>query len=276
VVKEFGESLEVLGDATRLGQVFLNLLVNAAQAIPEGHAAQHEIRVTLRKDEQGSIRVAVSDTGSGIPPDVLPRIFEPFFTTKPVGVGTGLGLSICHTYVQGMGGELLVRSELGRGTTFEVVLPPAPAQPAKESSGVFPASGPAATRSRLLVIDDEPLLIAALARTLEPEHEVESFTSAHEALEQLRAGKRYELILCDLMMPEMTGMELHETLNREAPELAGRMVFLTGGAFTEAARTFLASTALPCLEKPFEPERLRARLRTLLSERGQPTSAPAA
>ncbi len=276
VVKEFGESLEVLGDETRLGQVFLNLLVNAAQAIPEGHADQHEIRVTLRKDERGHIVVAVSDTGTGIPPEVLPRIFEPFFTTKPVGVGTGLGLSICHSYVQNMGGEIHVRSELGRGTTFEVVLPPAPAQRAKEISGVFPAAGPSASRSRLLVIDDEPLLIAALSRTLAPEHELVSFTSARQALERLRTGERYALILCDLMMPEMTGMELHETLRREVPEMAERMVFLTGGAFTEAARTFLETTHLPCLEKPFEPERLRARLRALLAERGQPTSAPAA
>ncbi|MFL5344029.1 MAG: two-component regulator propeller domain-containing protein [Hyalangium sp.] len=276
VVKDFDEFLEVLGDETRLGQVFLNLLVNAAQAIPEGHADRHEIRVTLRQDERGHIRVAVSDTGSGIAPEVLPRIFEPFFTTKPVGVGTGLGLSICHSYVQNMGGEIHVRSELGRGTTFEVELPPAPAQPSKETSGVFPPTVPSESRSRLLVIDDEPLLIASLSRTLSPEYEVVSLTSARKALERLRAGERYALILCDLMMPEMTGMELYETLRPEVPEMAERMVFLTGGAFTEAARAFLNSTHLPWLEKPFEPERLRARLRTLLTERGQPRSAPAA
>jgi CheY-like chemotaxis protein len=115
-----------------------------------------------------------------------------------------------------------------------------------------------------MIIDNEPLMLTALARMLEPEHEVAAFASAREALERLRAGDRFALILCDLMMPEMTGMELHETLAREAPELAERMVFLTGGAFTEAARVFLDGTHRPWLEKPFEPGTLRARIRALL------------
>jgi signal transduction histidine kinase/ligand-binding sensor domain-containing protein/ActR/RegA family two-component response regulator len=268
VVKDYGAPPRVLGDETQLGQVFLNLLVNAAQAIPEGHADQHEIRITTRRDERGQAVVSVSDTGSGIPPEVLPRIFEPFFTTKPVGVGTGLGLSICHSHVQAMGGDIHVRSEHGRGTTFEVVLPPAPEfLPAEPPPDSPPASDSPSPKGRLMIIDDEPLLTTALTRMLAPEHEVVAFTRARQALERLRAGERFELILCDLMMPEMTGMELHETLAREAPELAGRMVFITGGAFTEAARAFLDTTPLPCLEKPFEPEALRARIRALLAER---------
>jgi CheY-like chemotaxis protein len=273
LVKDYGEPIEVLGDETRLGQVFLNLLVNAAQAIPEGHADRNEIHVTTRKDAEGNLRVTVRDTGTGIPPDVLPRIFEPFFTTKPVGVGTGLGLSICHSYVQNMGGDIHVHSELGKGTTFEVVLPPAPVDPSGEHSAISGITHLPESRGRLLIIDDEPLLITALSRTLSPEHEVVAFTNAREALERLRAGERYALILCDLMMPEMTGMELHATLAREAPGQAERMVFLTGGAFTEAARAFLENTQLPWLEKPFEPERLRKRLRTLLSD--PPPSMPA-
>jgi len=125
VVKDYGAVPPVLVDEKRLGQVFLNLLMNAAQAIPEGHPQANELRVTTRQDERGRAVVSVRDTGTGITPEVLPRIFEPFFTTKPVGVGTGLGLSICHTYVQAMGGEIRVQSELGHGATFEVVLPPA-------------------------------------------------------------------------------------------------------------------------------------------------------
>ncbi len=273
LVREFGEPLTVLGDETRLGQVFLNLLVNAAQAIPEGHADHNEIRVTTRRNTQGRIVVSVSDTGTGIPPEVLPRIFEPFFTTKPVGVGTGLGLSICHSYVQNMGGEIHVRSEPGKGTTFEVVLPMAESHGSGTYPAVSPMDGPPTAQARLMIVDDEPLLLASLSRTLAPEHKVEAFTDARLALERLRAGERYELILCDLMMPEMTGMELHATLARELPEQAGRMVFLTGGAFTEAARAFLGSTELPWMEKPFEPEALRTRLRTLLAERRQPSPA---
>ncbi|HZH17589.1 MAG TPA: two-component regulator propeller domain-containing protein [Archangium sp.] len=124
VVKEYGTPPTVLGDETRLGQVFLHLLVNAAQAIPEGGADQNEVRVTTRRDERGHAVIEVRDTGMGIPAEVLPRIFEPFFTTKPVGEGTGLGLSICHTHLKAMGGDIQVRSEPGRGTTFAVTLPP--------------------------------------------------------------------------------------------------------------------------------------------------------
>src|SRR5690606_24940533 len=130
----------------------------------------------------------------------------------------------------------------------------APAHASGVDSASSPMAGAPTSRARLLIIDDEPLLIAALSRTLAPEHEVVALTHAHHALERLRAGERYELILCDLMMPEMPGH-------------AERMVFLTGGAFTEAARTFLDTTRLPWLEKPFEPETLRTRLRALLAER---------
>ncbi len=266
VVKDYGPVPPVLADETRLGQVFLNLLVNAAQAIPAGRADANEIRITTRQDEQGRAVVSVRDTGTGIPPEVLSRIFEPFFTTKPVGVGTGLGLAICHTYVQAMGGELRVHSELGQGATFEVVLPPAPEDAPVEPPAPPPVTSAPRQGGRLMVIDDEPLVATALMRTLTPEHEVVTITSAREALERLRGGEHYELILCDLMMPEMTGMELHETLAREAPGVAERMVFLTGGAFTAAARAFLDTTHLPCLEKPFEPGLLRARIRALLAD----------
>jgi ligand-binding sensor domain-containing protein/signal transduction histidine kinase/CheY-like chemotaxis protein len=267
VVKDYTPGLKVLGDETRLGQVFLNLLTNAAQAIPEGRSQSNEIRITTRRDERGQAVVSVSDTGTGIAPDVLPRIFEPFFTTKPVGAGTGLGLSICHSYVQAMGGDILVLSEQGHGTTFEVVLPSVQEGAAVVHPLGSPRASAPAPRTRIMVIDDEPLLATALSRMLTPEHEVDAFASARQALERLHAGEHYELILCDLMMPEMTGMELHATLCREAPEQAERMVFLTGGAFTETGRAFLATTHLPWLEKPFEPGALRARVRALLEER---------
>jgi PAS domain S-box-containing protein len=122
LVKDFADVPPVLAKESRLGQVFLNLLVNAAQAIPEGAIDGNEIRVTVRS-EAGRVLVEVRDTGCGIPAETLPRIFDPLFTTKPVGVGTGLGLSISHSIVTGMGGEISVRSEVGKGTTFIVSLP---------------------------------------------------------------------------------------------------------------------------------------------------------
>lgn len=125
LVKDYGDAPPVEADDARLGQVFLNLLVNAAQALSDGGAGAHEIRVVTSTDAEGKAVVEVRDTGPGIAPEALERIFDPFFTTRPVGVGTGLGLSICHNIVTGMGGEITVASRPGHGTTFRVVLPAA-------------------------------------------------------------------------------------------------------------------------------------------------------
>jgi PAS domain S-box-containing protein len=239
----------VVAGEHQLGQVFLNLLVNAAQAIPEGHSQENAIRVSCRLAPDGRVMVEISDTGEGIPPERLARIFEPFFTTK-AGVGTGLGLSICHGIVTGLGGQIEVASEVGRGTRFRLLFPPAEAPPAPRLA----APAPAARRLRLLVIDDEASVGRALQRVLGASHEVVALTSAREALARVEAGERFDAVLCDLMMPEMSGIEFHRTLTRTAPALAARMVLMTGGAFTAAAREFLEETRIPCLEKPFEAE----------------------
>jgi signal transduction histidine kinase len=123
----YPDPLIVMANEGQLGQVFLNLLTNAAQAIPEGHVDAHEIRVGTTVD-QDKVIVEISDSGAGIPPDLIGRIFEPFFSTKPVGKGTGLGLSISHSIVTAFGGQIAVSSEAGRGTTFRVLLPAAGAQ----------------------------------------------------------------------------------------------------------------------------------------------------
>jgi signal transduction histidine kinase len=126
--KDYAEKLpQVLGSEGRLGQVFLNLVINAVHAMQPGPPSAHLLRVRTRR-EGGHVRISISDTGHGIPPEVLPRIFDPFFTTKPAGVGTGLGLSISHAIVQKMGGEMQVESRVGQGTTFSLLLP-AHAQP---------------------------------------------------------------------------------------------------------------------------------------------------
>lgn len=125
LVREYGEVPQVEADDGRLGQVFLHLLINAAQAVPAGSDGPREIRLATSTDAEGRAVIAVSDSGPGIPADLLDRVFDPFFTTKPVGTGSGLGLSICHNLVTGMGGELTVTSEEGRGTTVRVALPPA-------------------------------------------------------------------------------------------------------------------------------------------------------
>ncbi|MCM2334122.1 MAG: PAS domain S-box protein [Anaeromyxobacteraceae bacterium] len=252
---ELGPTPPVLGDPARLGQVFLNLLVNAGQAIGEGHPEANEIVVRTAIEPDGRVRVEVSDTGPGIPPDVLPRIFAPFFTTKPAGQGTGLGLAICQQAVEGMGGVIEARSRPGEGATFTLLLPPAPValRPAAAQAAAQ-APGP---RARVLVVDDEPYVGKTMRRILGASHDVEVVASAQAALERLAQPPAPDVILCDLMMPGMTGMELHAALLARDPAAASRMVFVTGGAIHESSRLFIASVANPVLEKPFATDLLR-------------------
>ncbi|WP_257453971.1 ATP-binding response regulator [Archangium lipolyticum] len=261
LVKEYGDVPPVLGNDSRLGQVLLNLLVNATQAIPsDGDADHHEIRVTTRLSAPGRVSVEVSDTGTGIAPELLGRVFDPFFTTKPPGVGTGLGLSICHNLITAMGGELHVHSDLGRGSTFQVVLPVATTPPLRESPApvTLPTALTGGPRGRVLVIDDEPLLCSAVERILRPHHDVVLTTLAAEVLPLLEAGERFDLILCDLMMPRMNGMDFHAALHRLRPDLTGRVIFLTGGAFTPQAKDFLERVPNRRVEKPFNARALLA------------------
>jgi PAS domain S-box-containing protein len=263
LVKNYAAVPAVAANEARLGQVFLNLLVNAAQALQEGQAERNEIRVSTRLDEQRVI-VEVSDTGAGISPEIIGRIFDPFFTTKAVGVGTGLGLAICQRLVADMNGALTVESDLGRGTTFRVALPVALREATPKVVAGEQASSAIGRRGRILVVDDEELMLRVVERVLAQEHDVVSTLSAKAALTRCASGEKFDLILCDLMMPEMTGMDLHGELSRIAPDQASRMIFLTGGAFTEKGRQFLAATAREHLEKPFDPGNLRAIARRYL------------
>jgi signal transduction histidine kinase len=256
LIKDYEAVPPVDANEARLGQVFLNLVVNAAQAIPEGDAEHNLIRVVTRINAAGRVVVEVHDTGSGIAPEHLSRIFDAFFTTKEIGVGTGLGLSICHRIVRGLGGEIEVESAVGQGTTVRVLLPPS--SETKKEPRAPASAGAAARRGRVLIVDDEITFAKALARTFASEHDVDVAASAGDALERLRRGQRYDVIVCDLMMPQMTGMDLHAELALLSPELAGCIVFVTGGAFTAGARAFLDAVPNQRIEKPFEAQQLRA------------------
>jgi PAS domain S-box-containing protein len=252
----------VAANASRLGQVFLNLLVNAAQAIPGGRADDHEIRVATGSAPDGRVEVRITDTGGGIPADVRERVFEPFFTTKAVGSGTGLGLAICHRIVTGLGGEIDFESAAGR-TEFRVRLPAAPEGAVAAGPARPPPPRPAepVPRGRLLVVDDDPMIGDVLARLLEADHDVTVLRSARAASARIAAGERFDVILCDLMMPDRTGMDLHEELARAAPDQAERIVFLTGGAFTPRAQAFLEAVPNSRIDKPFDVREVRELVR---------------
>jgi signal transduction histidine kinase len=252
LVKDYGPTPAVKVNEARLGQVVLNLLLNAAQAIPEGDASHNEIRIVTAVLAE-HVSLEVHDTGSGMPPEVVARIFDPFYTTKPVGFGTGLGLSICHGIVAAFGGHIQVESRPGRGSTFRVLLPVA-AEVGEQAPPSIPLG--AVPRARVLAIDDDALIVNVLKRVLGSCCDLEAVTSVRAA-RTLLAEREFDVILCDLMMPETTGMDFHEELMASSPRQAESMIFLTGGTFTSRAQAFLDGIPNLRLEKPFDPQQLR-------------------
>ncbi|SEK80854.1 His Kinase A (phospho-acceptor) domain-containing protein [Stigmatella aurantiaca] len=259
LVHDFQAVPPVDGNEVRLSQVFLNLLINASHAIEPGLVEQNEIRVATRLGEDGRVRVSISDTGKGMSPEVLGRLFTPFFTTKPVGKGTGLGLSVCQGIVGSLGGAIEVQSQPGQGSTFTVVLPMS-VSVLREALEEAPAL-PQVKRSRILVVDDELHVGSALRRALGREHEVLVVQGAREALAQVLQGACFDVILCDVMMPEMNGMALLAELERTCPSQADTLLFLTGGAFTEASSSFLEQYPERVLRKPIDMDVLREAIR---------------
>jgi DNA-binding response OmpR family regulator len=264
-VTEFGDVPPVLANESRLGQLFLNLIVNAAQAIPMGRADNNEVRISTSREASDRVVVEVSDTGIGIPHDKLEQIFDPFFTTKSIGEGTGLGLAICHRIVTEMGGTIEARSTVGVGTTFRVVL-----RRANDARAVSPEPKSApdarapARRGRVLVVDDEPALCATVERMLARHHDVIALTSPRHAAQMIADGERFDLILSDLMMPEMTGIELHSDLASKAPDQAERMIFMSGGSLTPDGAKFLRSPGRISIDKPFRSTALLDLVRQVL------------
>jgi CheY-like chemotaxis protein/anti-sigma regulatory factor (Ser/Thr protein kinase) len=251
----------VYGHAGKLEQVLLNLLVNAAQAFPPDRTeAQNEIVVRVFSPDPLHVAIEVRDNGAGIPAALAGRVFDPFFTTKPDGEGTGLGLFISHNHVRQMNGELLFDSVPGR-TTMRVVLNAA----AKGADVIAPESTPrTATRGRVLIVDDEPTMCRSLQTLLREDYDVSSAPGGAEALAVLKSGEHFDLILCDLMMPGVSGMELFSQLERERPGLETRMIFMTGGAFTNEAQAFLGRCPNLRLQKPFTVDQLEAAIQQVL------------
>jgi PAS domain S-box-containing protein len=273
VTTSFTPAPAVWANEGRVEQVVINLLLNAAQAMPEARAATNEIRVSVRDDGTGRAILEVADNADGIPPEIMPRIFDPFFTTKAPGRGTGLGLSICHGIVSSLGGQITVHSEAKEGTTFRVTLPTAPPD-AMEGPPPSDRPPPMGLRGRVLIVDDEMYIANTMRELLASEHDVVAVTGASEALEALRSGADFDVIFCDLMMPGVTGIDLYRRIHDEKPGQEGRIIFMTGGAFTPRAAEFLASVDNRRLEKPFSMGLVERIVREMLWARGARARAP--
>jgi PAS domain S-box-containing protein len=262
LVKDLGSIPSIWASEGKLSQVFLNLLINSAHAIGEGGVENNRIAIRTWT-EGGDVFAEVSDTGKGIAPENLERIFEPFFTTKPVGVGSGLGLAICKTIITDFGGTISVESEVGQGTRFLVRLPARDRDRTEEEPSA--ASRRMAVRAiagRILVVDDDDSIRRMLQRMLGREHEVVATASAEEARKVLESDSCFDVIICDVMMPNMSGAELHEWLALENPELSERMMFLTGGAFTFSTSEYLRGVPNLRLEKPVDAAALKSLVMT--------------
>jgi PAS domain S-box-containing protein len=266
LVQDLGEVPPVVASEGQISQVFLNLLINAAQAIDEGDVQGNEIRV--RTWVEGDHACAeVSDTGRGIPREEMDRIFEPFFSTKGVGEGSGLGLAICRDIVTGLGGKIDVTSEVGRGSRFTVRLPVRAEARAARAVAVSRAEGPA-VHGRVLIVEDDEAVRAALGRML-GSHEVVSVASGEDGQSLLREDQAFDVIICDMMMPRMSGVDLHEWLAGQNPALAERVIFITGGAFTPRARAYLNRVENPTIKKPFDTPALKAMVSEMVAAHRQ-------
>jgi len=255
VFTAYADVPRVLANSGRLIQVFTNLLVNAAQALDIGKANENTIRIQVGCEEN-RVYVDIEDSGCGIPAHLLSRVFEPFYTSKPVGVGTGLGLSICHGIVNSFGGEIQITSEVGRGTRVRVLFPVTEVQPVVVRAPVT-AQDFVSARKRILVIDDDKSLRDVIATALEKEHDVVALESAVEALSHLDEAEPYDWVICDVMMPAMTGMEFFETIRARGTGFEKKIILMTGGAFTPKVRAWMDGLANPKLEKPFRIRQLK-------------------
>jgi nitrogen-specific signal transduction histidine kinase/CheY-like chemotaxis protein len=258
VHQRLSEDLPTLwADPYQLHQVVVNLITNAQQALRETVAIRRLTITTHADIAHSSVALEVADTGRGIPPDLRTRIFEPFFTTKPPGIGTGLGLPLCQGIIESHGGTITVQSPPGGGTVFRIelpitALPLAPPISATEAPTAMPTP-----QKTILIVDDEAGISKGLAYLFRRDgHQVDTAANGHFALARLQE-REYDLILCDLRMPELDGPGLYRALEFHAPHLLHRFIFLTGDTLSPEAQTFLNQTGAARLNKPFRAAEIR-------------------
>ncbi len=250
----------------QIKQVLLNLFTNAEQALVN-MSGTGVVRVSVERVGP-HVRIVVADNGPGVPEECRALIFDPFFTTKAPGEGTGLGLSISHTIIEAHGGSLqLAEPKLASGAAFEIELPaaaPVPAllvePPAEWPNSTLPATGSGGHSGRVLIVDDEPHIIEALCAYLaRKQFEVRTAGGASAALDLLNR-EQFDVVLTDVRMPGMTGLDLHAAATRRQPRYQRRFVFMSGYLLRADVKAHLAATGLPCIEKPFSFDELQREL----------------
>ncbi len=254
---------ETMVDANQMQQVFLNIIINAEQAM-RGDGDQGTLRIRTSADDR-NVTVAFQDTGPGMSAETVRRIFDPFFTTKEAGEGTGLGLTISYGIIEDHGGRIWAESGPGRGTTFLIELPiVAGAAPARHAT---PEAAPAQAieRRRILVVDDEESIQQLLTGVLEMDgHDVHVANNGREALD--RVGREpFDLIITDIKMPVMGGPDLYRKLSDDANPLARRVIFITGDTVAPETRKFLQGVDNAVLAKPFRLCDVRESVRAALA-----------
>ena len=252
-----------IADAGQLQQVFLNLVINAEKEMSLAHGKGN---LHIKTETIGNkIRISFKDDGLGIAKENLDRIFDPFFTTREVGQGTGLGLSVCHGVIAEHNGRIYAESKPGRGATFIVELPViSEDRQVKKAEPVTKEPGKVA-EARILVVDDEPTNLQYLNEVLTKEgHEVETVDNGGDALKMIRKGE-YDLVLLDIKMPGMSGVELHRRIGETVPSLADRVVFITGDVMGSDTMDFLTRIKANYITKPFDVEQLKKDIGRILS-----------
>jgi CheY-like chemotaxis protein len=252
-------------DPGQLQQVFLNLIVNAEQAMKKANGRGTLTITTEKKDS--FIRITFKDDGPGITRENLSHLFEPFFTTKAPGEGTGLGLSLSRSIVLEHDGKMSVESEYGHGAAFIVELPVEEALPAETVTPVEAVQTVQREhkKGRILVVDDEPGVRILLDRALTRDgHTVVTVADAGSAKDKLDAGEAYDVIITDVRMPGMNGIELYSRVVEQKPEMKNRIIFVTGDVMGMDIRTFLAQNKLPYLAKPFNIEAIKQQVSSIM------------
>ncbi len=247
----------IIADKSKLVQVIINLLLNSAQAIKKGQANENKIRI-ISQVVENNIIVRIEDTGTGIPEELLPRIFEPFFTTKPKEEGTGLGLALCADIINKHKGDISIVETSKNGTSIEVKIPfdNNPADKGKNITREDKLSK-IIKKKRILLIDDEALLLKAYKRNLQRDYDVSTCESSEEALELLKRDQNFDLILCDIVMPGMSGLDLYKILQKDYNDLSKKVIFCSGSGFGATSKVLSESYNNIYLQKPISMAKLK-------------------